>query len=82
MKHKDLFLILVGALSLVVILISCAPSVPHSVQAQKECITCHGSNGIKPYPTWHANRGYKNDDCLSCHDVKIDNLNVAGGTTK
>jgi len=82
MKNKGLSLILVVALSLALILISCAPSIPHSVQAQKECVTCHGNNGVKPYPAWHAERGYNNDDCSSCHDLKIDNRDVAGATTK
>jgi hypothetical protein len=82
MKNKGLSLVLLGALSLAVIFISCAPSIPHSVQAQKDCITCHGNNGIKPYPAWHAKRGYKNDDCSGCHDSKSDNRNMAGAPTK
>jgi hypothetical protein len=82
MTHKGLSLILVGALSLAVILSACAPSIPHSVQAQKECTTCHGTTGTKPYPAWHATRGYSNNDCSSCHDLKSENSPVAGATTR
>lgn len=82
MKNKALFFVLLGALSLAVILISCAPSIPHSVEARKECITCHGNTGIKPYPAWHAKRGYKNEDCSRCHEPMTDKRNVAGATTQ
>jgi hypothetical protein len=82
MKYKGLPLTLLGALILTVILISCAPSIPHSVESRKECITCHGSNAAKPYPAWHASRGYTNDDCSSCHEPKTEDRNLAGATTK
>ena len=44
------------------------------------CATCHGTNGIKPYPAWHAQRGYTSVDCSSCHELKIENGTVAGAT--
>lgn len=78
MKKAGLSIVLAGAVILAVMLISCAPSIPHSVDAQKDCITCHGTNGVRPYPSWHAQRGYNNDDCSSCHDLKSGNRNVAG----
>ena len=80
MKRTGLSLILSGALGLAVLLVSCAPSIPHSVEARKECVTCHGTNGIKPYPAWHAQRGYTSVDCSSCHELKIENGTVAGAT--
>jgi hypothetical protein len=82
MKNKGLYLNLLGALILAATFISCAPSIPHAVDAQKQCVTCHGNNGVKPYPAWHAERSYTNDDCSGCHDLKIDNRNMAGATTK
>jgi hypothetical protein len=82
MKNTGLSLILSGALSLATIVASCAPPIPHAVEAQKECITCHGSDGVKPYPGWHAKREYKNDDCSHCHDQKTENRNLAGDATK
>ncbi len=62
---------LLMVLGLAVTLASCAPSIPHALEGRKDCITCHGQNGVKPYPEWHAKRDSGNDDCSHCHDVKI-----------
>ncbi len=70
MKKKGLLLIFIGVLILVLFLIFRAPSIPHPLEGHKECVTCHAGDGIKPYPAWHATRGYKNDDCSSCHSLK------------
>jgi ABC-type oligopeptide transport system substrate-binding subunit len=82
MKTKRLSIICFGVLVLAALLSSCAPSVPHSVAERKECVTCHGNAGVKPYPAWHAKSGYGNDDCSGCHRVKVTDRNVAGAVTE
>lgn len=83
MKTTRFAVLSTGILTLaMMLLISCAPSIPHPVAEQRDCITCHGNNGIKPYPSWHASRDYTNADCASCHHVKDIGRNLAGTTAK
>jgi hypothetical protein len=82
MKKTGLAIIISGTLVLAAVLAACAPPIPHAVEARMECTSCHGSDGVKPYPSWHAKRGYKSDDCASCHDAKVSNHNVAGAAAK
>ncbi len=70
MKRSRLVLIVIGLLILVLFFVFRAPSIPHPIDGNKECLTCHSAKAIKPYPGWHATREYKNNDCLSCHHVK------------
>jgi len=67
MKKKGLLIILIGSVVLLLVLKFYPPSIPHSVESRKECVTCHDLNGVKPYPSWHATRGYRNTDCTTCH---------------
>lgn len=82
MNTQGISLIMLAALVLALFLISCAPRIPHTVEARTECITCHGNDGVKPYPAWHAKKGYKNDECSSCHSPKSNERNMAGTATK
>ncbi len=43
------------------------PAAPHPVEgdAYKDCTTCHGVDGIKPYPENHVGRPA--ESCLICH---------------
>jgi hypothetical protein len=41
------------------------PAIPHAVQEGIACTTCHGENGIKPYPTSHAS--FSAESCTGCH---------------
>ncbi len=51
---------------------ACGPAVPHSLEARSDCLSCHGQNGVKPYPAWHAERGLGNDLCAKCHELAVD----------
>lgn len=41
------------------------PPVPHPLQGMENCGTCHGLNGVLPYPEDHSHR--HDDSCTSCH---------------
>ncbi len=45
------------------------PTIPHQIKGKTDCIACHGQNGIKPYPKWHAEDRYGNEKCATCHHV-------------
>lgn len=40
-------------------------SVPHPVEGRADCLLCHDSGSIRPFPSDHAGRG--NESCLICH---------------
>ncbi len=64
-----------GAVGLLVVslaLSACGPAVPHSLEGRSDCLSCHGQNGVKPYPEWHAERGLGNDVCVKCHELAAD----------
>ncbi|MBI4186516.1 MAG: cytochrome c3 family protein [Chloroflexi bacterium] len=42
-----------------------APQVPHGVAGQEKCLTCHGSQGVRPVPSGHA--AFDEKSCLGCH---------------
>lgn len=42
-----------------------APSIPHSLQGQEDCLLCHGADKAMPFPANHA--GWGNERCLNCH---------------
>lgn len=41
------------------------PAIPHTLQGRENCLTCHGENGIKPFPADHVGRS--NGICTTCH---------------
>jgi predicted CXXCH cytochrome family protein len=41
------------------------PGVPHQIEGNASCLSCHAADGVKPYPKDHAGR--KAEFCLSCH---------------
>jgi mono/diheme cytochrome c family protein len=41
------------------------PEVPHSLEGRADCLLCHDTGGIRPFPPNHAGRGI--DVCLVCH---------------
>ncbi len=43
------------------------PAVPHPVEGREDCLACHDTGQIKPFPADHAGRG--NDSCTMCHEV-------------
>jgi len=44
------------------------PPVPHTLEGRRgQCLSCHGEDGFKPYPTDHVGRS--TEACLSCHEV-------------
>ncbi len=42
-----------------------AALIPHPVQGQEQCDTCHGRDGVKPFPEDHVGR--PNESCTVCH---------------
>ncbi len=72
MKVK-IVVIFLGCLAFLSILfIACASSIPHAIEDKKDCISCHGLTGVKPYPNSHAKREEKNEDCVKCHKLNIE----------
>jgi hypothetical protein len=41
------------------------PSVPHPVEGREDCLMCHDTGAVKPFPKDHQDRG--NDSCTMCH---------------
>jgi len=70
MKIICRYAVLAVLLNLALILDSCAPSIPHTLEGRAGCITCHGQNAVKPFPNWHQKDGFGNDACAGCHDQK------------
>ncbi len=56
-------------MGLTVVLSACEPEIPHPIEGRSDCISCHGQNGVKSYPKFHAERGYDNDACTKCHKL-------------
>jgi hypothetical protein len=42
-----------------------APAVPHATAGRDDCVSCHGSGQMRPFPVDH--QGRTNDVCLGCH---------------
>lgn len=42
-----------------------AASIPHPLDGRGDCLLCHGSEGLKPYPADHEGR--VNATCTACH---------------
>jgi mono/diheme cytochrome c family protein len=38
---------------------------PHPIEGQEQCSTCHGPDGVRPYPADHAGR--PDESCQICH---------------
>lgn len=72
MKRRLSLLCLVGLMGLTVMLSACAPAIPHQTEGRRDCISCHGLAGVKPYPKWHAERAGGNDACVNCHKLSSD----------
>ena len=52
-----------------VLIFAGAPAIPHSLQGRADCIGCHGSAGVRPYPKFHAEERFGNGRCTECHEV-------------
>jgi len=69
------------------------PPIPHPVAGQEQCLVCHGSQGLKPFPAGHAafdekscvtchstaSAGVKAQDCMNCHAEKTLSMNLTDG---
>ncbi len=60
-----LFLVAASAYSLPLLQI---PSVPHPTEGREDCLSCHDTGKLKPFPADHAGR--TNDTCTMCHQVQ------------
>jgi cytochrome b subunit of formate dehydrogenase/mono/diheme cytochrome c family protein len=45
------------------------PSVPHTLKDRENCLACHGTGAMRPFPADHEGRG--NDTCLACHPAAV-----------
>jgi pyruvate/2-oxoglutarate dehydrogenase complex dihydrolipoamide acyltransferase (E2) component len=43
------------------------PPVPHPVDGREDCLACHDTDGIEPFPEDHAGR--TSDTCTMCHET-------------
>ncbi len=43
------------------------PAVPHATEGRENCLACHDTGGVKPFPADHAGR--TSDTCLGCHQA-------------
>ena len=41
------------------------PQIPHTTSGHEQCLSCHGTQGVKPTPPSHTT--FDEDSCLSCH---------------
>jgi len=41
------------------------PNVPHPTEGREDCLACHYTGGVRPFPADHAGR--TSDSCLGCH---------------
>jgi len=41
------------------------PVIPHAVEGRADCLMCHQTGGLKPFPANHAGR--TSDICQTCH---------------
>lgn len=44
------------------------PEIPHPLEDRQDCLACHNTGGLKPFPADHAGRN--NDFCQNCHKPK------------
>ncbi len=77
MKRRSVLIGLTGVLALSLVVAACAPVSPHAPDVSRDCLSCHGSNADKPYPSWHAKTQIGNDRCLQCHDQASDTGNTS-----
>lgn len=52
------------------------PYVPHPVNGEDRCSSCHRVGGTRPYPLKHL--GWNDRSCLECHGMKVAPSAVAG----
>ncbi len=72
MRRRLVQVFAVFSMAAAVMLSGCAaPPVPHSIQGRSDCLSCHGQNGVKPYPAWHAERALSADVCSTCHKPAV-----------
>ncbi len=57
--------LLLGLLIVMTGIAAAQPPIPHTLDGRSDCLSCHGPQGIKPYPANHAGR--TNDMCRACH---------------
>jgi hypothetical protein len=43
------------------------PAVPHPLEGQEDCLACHDTGQMKPFPADHEGR--TNDTCTTCHEA-------------
>ncbi len=47
------------------------PYIPHPLSEERigQCKTCHGMDGIEPYPQWHEEEQFPLTVCTDCHQL-------------
>jgi hypothetical protein len=51
-------------------LVKSAVAIPHQVDGRSDCVRCHGTRGVQPYPARHT--GWSNTSCRKCHAAATD----------
>jgi hypothetical protein len=44
------------------------PAVPHPTEGREDCLACHDTDQVKPFPADHEGR--ENEGCVMCHEVE------------
>lgn len=68
MNKRSLTMLALLILALALVLSACSgPAIPHELDGRADCTSCHGTDGVKPFPKFHEKEGFTNDTCLDCH---------------
>jgi nitrate/TMAO reductase-like tetraheme cytochrome c subunit len=58
-----------------------AVPIPHTLEGRRDrCLTCHGEDAFKPYPTDHVGR--RTETCLLCHEAAVPEGEIASTGTE
>jgi formate dehydrogenase gamma subunit len=52
------------------------PAISHELEERQDCLVCHGSEGLSPFPENHLN--WPLSTCLVCHSTEADSAGPAG----
>jgi len=72
---KKLPVILFGVVLLggAIVFSACAPEIPHTIDGRQDCLECHQTGSVRPYPIGHAEKNLQNNSCEKCHEILTEN---------
>lgn len=53
-----------------IIISACAPAIPHTLDERHDCLECHQSGAVHPYPEAHSEKDLDNSSCKNCHQTQ------------